>query len=631
MSEPASAPSSAPAKPENGAKKTRRGHRSRKPASKKPDNAKETDAAKQQPGGENTPQNGTNTSESTANADSGASNQPQESKKAAKAKSRHRFQKKKTQRRTELDELNEKYKSFQIEPDLFQVLMNPSDPDFPYDILVLDLDLHVSRHHPNQGNAYININNQEIPKGNAINIENAFNRYQGTLVEKLKQVDLNLEKLIAMPPARTFTIVKPKPKTAADSARDVKKPASVVESKKEDSKEDSAGQKPESSATPAAPTPSTKEQKSPESNEKSASQEKLNNQVADFSLDDVASGSGSSSDSDSDSGSDDDYNPGYAHSSDDEDIDLGAPKQDMSKPRREGTELVFTNIVLTNISLCEIVSLNLLMQCGRCKTMHTFNNLQSAEYGKDSKPRAELCSKCDLPLMMAFRKEYLHSMCHTAGYLDVEGGRAADLLPSSYAAMCAQCQQWSPVFKNVDLGAHRMMACRNCHTKMWITLELFDFVMLSSSTLSAGAKQAQRSKLPDSAPKQKLKLTGGVPLERYGTCEHYRKSTRWFRFTCCQRVFPCDKCHDLEMQHPCEPASRMICGYCSREQKFTMKCVYCEHDYTQRVTKFWEGGSGVRDRKLMSRKDKRKYRRDPAEKQKKEGPHFRGKSKAAPK
>lgn len=629
MSESTNAPSSAPPKPQDGSKKTPRGHRSRKPASKKPGNTKEAvpsdqqPGANQQPGEENAQSNGPAASETSEKASESSSSKPQEIKKAAKSRSRHKFQKKKTQRRTELDELNETYKSFQIEPDLFQVLVNPSDPDFPYDIVVLDVDLHVSRHYPNQGNAYINVNNQEIPRGNAINIENAFNRYQGTLVEKLKQVDTNLEKLIGMPPAKTFTIVKPKPKTANDPPKDTKKPIIAVENKEKVSEEATdnhsiEGSNPETTSAATAP------------NEKTASDNKLEDQVADFSLNDVESGSDSGSDSDSDSGSED-YNPEYAHSSDDEDIDAGAPKQDMSKPRREGTELVFTNIVLTNISLCEIVSLNLLMQCGRCKTMHTFNNLQSAEYGKDSKPRAELCSKCDLPLMMAFRKEYLHSMSHSAGYLDIEGGKAADLLPSSYAAMCGKCQKWSPVFKNVDLGAHRMMACRNCHTKMWITLELFDFVTLSSSTLSAGAKQAQRSKLPETAPKQKLKLTGGMPLEKFGTCEHYRKSTRWFRFTCCQRVFPCDKCHDLEMRHACEPASRMICGYCSREQKFTMKCVYCEHDYTQRVTKFWEGGTGVRDRKLMSRKDKRKYRRDPAEKQKKEGPHFQGKSKAAPK
>lgn len=38
------------------------------------------------------------------------------------------------------------------------------------------------------------------------------------------------------------------------------------------------------------------------------------------------------------------------------------------------------------------------------------------------------------------------------------------------------------------------------------------------------------------------------------------------RFPCCGRSYPCDVCHDEDQDHPMELATRMICGYCAKEQ-----------------------------------------------------------------
>lgn len=38
------------------------------------------------------------------------------------------------------------------------------------------------------------------------------------------------------------------------------------------------------------------------------------------------------------------------------------------------------------------------------------------------------------------------------------------------------------------------------------------------------------------------------------------------RFPCCGRAYPCDVCHDEDQDHPMELATRMICGYCAKEQ-----------------------------------------------------------------
>lgn len=60
-----------------------------------------------------------------------------------------------------------------------------------------------------------------------------------------------------------------------------------------------------------------------------------------------------------------------------------------------------------------------------------------------------------------------------------------------------------------------------------------------------------------------------------------------------------------------ERAERMVCGWCSREQRYAVDtCVYCGRGVVGRRGRgFWEGGKGTRDKGVMSRKDKRKFRR----------------------
>ncbi|GCB77533.1 hypothetical protein scyTo_0015681, partial [Scyliorhinus torazame] len=58
----------------------------------------------------------------------------------------------------------------------------------------------------------------------------------------------------------------------------------------------------------------------------------------------------------------------------------------------------------------------------------------------------------------------------------------------------------------------------------------------------------------------------GKPLPEFGTCMHYKRSCRWLRFPCCGKAYPCDVCHDEDQDHVMELASRMLCGYCAKEQ-----------------------------------------------------------------
>ena len=99
----------------------------------------------------------------------------------------------------------------------------------------------------------------------------------------------------------------------------------------------------------------------------------------------------------------------------------------------------------------------------------------------------------------------------------------------------------------------------------------------------------------------------GVYCEQ-GTCKHFKHSYRWLRFPCCGRAWPCDECHDENSDHKAAWATRMICGFCSKEQPFSQKgCVHCGASMTTLSKTHWEGGNGCRDKVKMDRRDSKKF------------------------
>ncbi|KNC30042.1 hypothetical protein FF38_06018, partial [Lucilia cuprina] len=77
------------------------------------------------------------------------------------------------------------------------------DPEFPYQIPILDFDLHLPLHYPHKGDVIIKVNNDNIPRGIAINIEQGFLQ-SGSLADRINNLDNNLESLVAKTPARTI-------------------------------------------------------------------------------------------------------------------------------------------------------------------------------------------------------------------------------------------------------------------------------------------------------------------------------------------------------------------------------------------------------------------------------------------
>jgi phage FluMu protein Com/uncharacterized CHY-type Zn-finger protein len=300
-----------------------------------------------------------------------------------------------------------------------------------------------------------------------------------------------------------------------------------------------------------------------------------------------------------DSSSDDDF----GSESDEVHDDAGAalePAQPAlasgSTPER-GIAITFPGIELHSIELFQVAILNISVKCSRCKTINDITGLQN------EKEKTASCRKCAAGIAACFRPQLVHQASHRAGFLDVAGGTVADMLPSTFTPVCAKCSTTSPGLVAVR-GDATTNVCRVCHGKFTFKISDVRFLAYAPGALTAPAAGNRRKQ-------DRIDLQTGEALPDRGACSHYRKSYRWFRFSCCNRVHPCDKCHDAAEDHVNEWANMMVCGWCSREQRYAVDaCSFCGRSVIgRRGTGFWEGGKGTRDRTLMNRKDPRKHKR----------------------
>ncbi|KAL7622232.1 hypothetical protein AAE478_007735 [Parahypoxylon ruwenzoriense] len=293
--------------------------------------------------------------------------------------------------------------------------------------------------------------------------------------------------------------------------------------------------------------------------------------------------------------------------SDDESDDGGAPAVDSgagdasgAAPQAErGTAMSFPSVELHGIELLQVSILNICVKCERCKTLNDITGLGPGV------EKAGSCRKCATAFAAKFRQEMVHQGSIRAGFIDVSGCTVADMLPSTFVPTCSRCSTSSQGLISVR-GEAVTNVCRECHAKFTFKIPEVKFLAITPG----GALR-----LPATGPRkrqeEKLGLQAGEALPGRGACAHYRRSYRWFRFSCCGKVHACDKCHDAASDHAQEWANRMICGWCSREQNYAAEaCAFCGRSVIGKKGRgFWEGGKGTRDKTRMSRKDKRKFRR----------------------
>eukprot|EP01134_Creolimax_fragrantissima_P005355 CFRG5355T1 len=232
------------------------------------------------------------------------------------------------------------------------------------------------------------------------------------------------------------------------------------------------------------------------------------------------------------------------------------------------------------------------------------------------------CERCSYPHTAVFHGKLIHEMSTLVGHLELVGCTAFDCLLGEWqwVVSCLECGTDLPKVKNVVRGAAMRLRCRECHSAMSLTTEGIKLGRAMASAI-AGSLSAESTKTTNVKSKTLDRGKGGAalvvgePLPKTGTCKHYAKSNRWLRFACCGKVYPCDVCHDIAVngEHPMEWATRMICGFCSREQPYAKKanCV-CGNSVTMKYTRHWNGGKGMRDKMHMSTKDAAKYRNSKA-------------------
>ncbi|EPX74013.1 zf-CHY type zinc finger protein [Schizosaccharomyces octosporus yFS286] len=276
------------------------------------------------------------------------------------------------------------------------------------------------------------------------------------------------------------------------------------------------------------------------------------------------------------------------------------PKQ--AKPLQlEGNDysLELTNLNLINVGVLKAPRLKLVIKCVRC---HYGNEVSVQE------KYSLACSKCNNGLQVIWLPGTVHLNSSRLGVLDLIGCAPVDVMPIDCFVSCLECtDEQVIVFKGVSSMQPMAQFCRSCRTRTLVHFQDTKFQLLKQREQALGSRKPSNK-----SNKQNLGIVKGTPLPNRGACEHYKKSYRWFRFPCCNRIYACDKCHDIDQDHLNEYAKRIICGYCSFESMYTKEgtCSHCGNFTTRRQkSAFWEGGQGMRDPIRMSRKDPRKYKR----------------------
>lgn len=238
----------------------------------------------------------------------------------------------------------------------------------------------------------------------------------------------------------------------------------------------------------------------------------------------------------------------------------------------KGTQIRVPKVQLVNIGLLKCICLNISLNCSRCKgtidARLSPNAIDCLSAGEDWLT----CPVCNLSVGARYRSDLVHSGSTSIGYLDLsEDASIRDISPSSFVVSCMDGHETSYGLKSVLTGVEYRVSCQQCFSSMKLVIDQFKFVKLSPNVMKVKQLQLKKPKRNN----QDLGISIGTPLPNNGTCEHYKKSyryfifwlmIRWLRFPCCSKVFPCDICHELKKDdgHEMLWANRMICGFCSK-------------------------------------------------------------------
>ena len=289
----------------------------------------------------------------------------------------------------------------------------------------------------------------------------------------------------------------------------------------------------------------------------------------------------------------------------------------------ERYQVNLNGVQLNNISIVQISNVKLLLKCAKCKKVAFESKYMKLNKQKNVFYLGTVCPRCQNEIFSVFISDFIHQNNLTnAGVCYISGGIVIDYLPSIYNLECEKCGQSKTIKLRTGCLHSNDSNCRKCNIKL-------NFVILSaniSNIFISDLKHLSDIKINffekfNFAIKDDINLDNyvkkydkiiqeGKELPDFGACKHYKHSLRWFRFSCCNKIFPCDLCHDEASDHNSEFAKTILCGFCACEQSSSNKlCQKCGKLFSKSEggKKFWEGGKGCRDPKFMNSRDSHKF------------------------
>lgn len=132
-----------------------------------------------------------------------------------------------------------------------------------------------------------------------------------------------------------------------------------------------------------------------------------------------------------------------------------------------GILMSLPNLELHGIELLELTSLSLTVRCNRCKELSDFERLRNNTQADHTGMKEQGCKKCASSLAAGYRMDLIHVNSSRAGYIDLDGCTAVDMLPSTFVPTCGECSTAYTTPGCVSVrGDSTMAVCRECHHKM---------------------------------------------------------------------------------------------------------------------------------------------------------------------
>uniref|UniRef100_A0A3B0N522 CHY zinc finger containing protein, putative n=1 Tax=Theileria annulata TaxID=5874 RepID=A0A3B0N522_THEAN len=281
--------------------------------------------------------------------------------------------------------------------------------------------------------------------------------------------------------------------------------------------------------------------------------------------------------------------------------EIKEPEQPTYSLDRTGS-LSFSRLEMIKLSLGRIGTFSMDIVCLRCTDRF---EVTLADLGEKTIIYSKNCQKCSVPIRCEFTPSLFFPSQLTFGNLSLLNSDFIDLNHAEFKLTCEDCETQLRI-REVKIGDKKSMNCRGCFTKFLFSFGNVQFGRGEEPSRESSVKKVIKYERKTPTVKG---IKVGTPLPANGTCKHYKKSFRWFRFPCCGRLFPCDTCHDEATDHKCEYANFIVCGYCSTQQAASNKvCKFCSKGCTASSSSHWEGGKGCRDGTKLSRKDSKKYK-----------------------